>query len=179
MRQPYTRHIGLDSQCLSYLLDGIEGITEPLDALAEEKKALLRIWFYQPGTFILGETVISEVAQIRNLDRRELHQSFVRTLFLDYPVRDLAAVEARAAHFQQAHPKPDDCRILAEAEELKLDFLPTYDYDFCKRLSTTSSATKLMKPSTYWSSLGISKGTAPVTVPHPTNPLSQQSWRKW
>lgn len=73
MRQPYTKHIGLDSQCLSYLLDGIAGITEPLDALAKEKKAILRIWFYQPGSFILGETVISEVAKIRNLDRREFH----------------------------------------------------------------------------------------------------------
>ena len=179
MRQPHTRQIGLDSQCLSYLLDGIAGITEPRDALAEEKKALLRIWFYQHGTFILGETVISEVAKIRNLDRREFHQSFVRTLFLDYPVRDLAMVEARAAHFQRDHPQHDDCRILAEAEELKLDFLLTYDHDFWKRLSITCSTTKLMKPSTYWRSLGISKGASPVTVPHPTNPLSQQSWWKW
>lgn len=179
MRQPYTKHIGLNSQCLSYLLDGIAGITEPLGALAKEKKALLRIWFYQHGTFILGETVISEVAKIRNLDRREFHQGFVRTLFLDYPVRDLATVEARAAHFHQTHPKPDDCRILAEAEELKLDFLLTYDHDFWKRLSTTSLTTKLRKPSTYWSSLGIQKGTAPITAPHPTNPLSQQSWWRW
>jgi hypothetical protein len=179
MPQPYTRHIGLDSQCLSYLLDSIVGIGEPRDTLAEEKKALLRIWFYQTGTFVLGETVISEVAKIRNLDRREFHQSFIRTLFLDYPVHDLAIVEARSAHFQRAHSKPDDCRILAEAEELKLDFLLTYDHDFWKRLSTTSSTTKLMKPSSYWGTLGIPKGTTPITVPHPTNPLSQQSWWRW
>lgn len=179
MRHPHTRHIGLDSQCLSYLLDGLAGITEPRDALAEEKKALLRIWFYQPGTFVLGETVISEVAKIRNLDRRMFHQSFIRTLFLDYPIQDLVTVEARAAYFQLAHPKPDDSRILAEAEELKLDFLLTYDHDFWKRLSVTASTTKLMKPSNYWSTLGILKGTAPVTVPHPTNPLSQQSWWRW
>lgn len=93
MRQQHTRYIGLDSQCLSYLLDSIAGINEPQDALAEEKKALLRIWFYQPGTFILGETVISEVAKIRNLERREFHHDFIRTLFLDYPVRDLATVK--------------------------------------------------------------------------------------
>jgi hypothetical protein len=144
MRQQHTRYIGLDSQCLSYLLDSIAGINEPQDALAEEKKALLRIWFYQPGTFILGETVISEVA-----------------------------------YLQRAHPKPDDCRILAEAEELKLNFLLTYDHDFWRRLSAISSTTKLMKPSSYWSTLGILKGAAPVTVPHPTNPLSRQSWWRW
>ncbi len=51
-------HVGLDSQCLSYLLDGIVGVSEPTDSLAEEKKALLRSWFYKPGTFILSETAI-------------------------------------------------------------------------------------------------------------------------
>ena len=176
MKRRSTRHVGLDSQCLSYLLDGIAGISEPTDSLAEEKKALLRTWFYQPGTFILCETVISEVAMIRNLDRRRFHESFVQTLFLDYPVSDLAAVETRAKHFQRSHPKLNDCRILAEAEELQLDFLLTYDDDFWKRLSATSSTTKLTKPSSYWSSLGIAKGANPVQVPHHTNPLSMQSW---
>ena len=179
MKHPSTRHVGLDSQCLTYLLDGIAGISEPTDALAEEKKALLRTWFYQPGTFILSETVISEVAKIRNLDRRRFHESFVQTLFLDYSVRDLAAVQDRAAHLQMSHPKASDCRILAEAEELQLDFLLTYDHDFWKRLSATSLTTKLMKPSPYWISLGIAKGVTPVTVPHHTNPLSQQSWWRW
>ena len=176
MKRPSTRHVGLDSQCLSYLLDGIAGVSMPTDSLAEEKKALLRIWFYQPGTFILSETVISEVAKIRNLDRRKFHESFVQTLFLDYPVRDSAAVQDRAAYLQRSHPEQSDCRILAEAEELRLDFLLTYDNNFRKRLSAASSTTMLMTPSSYWGALGIAKGAAPVTVPHHTNPLSQQSW---
>jgi hypothetical protein len=172
-------HIGLDSQCLSYLLDGIAGISEPIDSLAEEKKALLRSWFYKPGTFILTETVISEVSKIRNIDRREFHESFIRTLFLDYPVRNLTAVQARAAQFEVSHPEPSDCRILAEAEELRLDFMLTYDHNFWKRLSNASSTMKLIKPSAYWTTLGIAKGAKPVTVPHHTNPLSQQSWWHW
>ena len=176
MKRTNAPHVALDSQCLSYLLDGIAGISEPTDSLAEEKKALLRSWFYKPGTFILTETVISEVGRIRNLDRREFHESFVRTLFLDYPVRDLAAVQARAAEFEVHHPKPSDCRILAEAEELGLDLVLTYDHDFLKRLSTASGTTKLRKPSAYWTTLGIPKGVKPVTVPHHTNPLSGQSW---
>ena len=79
MKRTKTRHVGLDSQCLSYLLDGIAGITEPTDPLAEEKKALLRTWFYQLGTFILTETVISEVAKIRKLDRHSFHETFLQT----------------------------------------------------------------------------------------------------
>jgi predicted nucleic acid-binding protein len=171
--------VGLDSQCLSYLLDAIVEINEPTDSLAEEKKALLRAWFYNPGTYILTETVISEVSAIRNIDRREFHESFVSTLFLDYPVRDLAFVQARAAQFEIYHSAPNDCRILAEAEELTLDFLLTYDHDFWKRLSSNLGTTKLMKPSAYWTNLGITKGTTPVTVPHHTNPLREQTWWRW
>lgn len=172
-------HVGLDSQCLSYLLDGIAGISEPSDSLAGEKKALLRSWFYKPGTFVLTETVISEVNRIRNIDRREFHESFVRTLFNKYPVRDRAAVQGRATQFEVYHPKPSDCLILAEAEELRLDFVLTYDHDFWKRLSCTSGTTKLMKPSAYWANLGIPKGAKPVTEPDHTNPLSAQSWWRW
>jgi hypothetical protein len=179
MKHTKVQKVGLDSQSLSYLLDGIADISEPTDRLAEEKKALLRSWFYKPGTFILTETVISEVIRIRDIDRREFHESFIRTLFLDYPVRDLAAVQARALQFEVYHPEYSDCRIMAEAEELELDFVLTYDHDFWKRLSNSSDTTKLIKPSAYWVNLGIPKGTRPVTVPHHTNPLSEQSWWLW
>ncbi len=79
MKRTNRPHVGLDSQCLSYLLYAIGGISEPTDLLAEEKKALLRSWFYKPGTFVLTETVISEVSRIRNIDRREFHESFIST----------------------------------------------------------------------------------------------------
>ena len=171
--------VGLDSNCLSYLLDGIAGISEPIDPLASEKKALLRSWFYLPKTFILTETVISEVARIRNLERREFHEGFVRTLFCDYPVRTLSVVQARAMQLEIVHPKPSDCRILAETEELRLDILLTYDHHFRKRLASASSKVSVMTPSSYWASLNIPKGAPPKTVPHHTNPLSQQSWWRW
>jgi len=172
-------YVGLDSQCLSYLLDIIDGIEEPTDPLAGERKALLRSWFYRPGTFIFTETVISEVSKIKNVYRREFHEGFIRTLFLYYPVRNLTEVQARAAQFEVNHPKSNDCLILAEAEELELDFVLTYDEKFWKRLYHASSTTKLMKPSEYWTYLGIKKGAEPVTVPHDTNPLSKQSWWRW
>lgn len=171
--------VGLDSQCLSYLLDAIAGIEEPTDPLAEERKALVRVWFYTPGAFYLSETVVSECANIRHVDRRELHQSFVRTLFLDSPVRDPAAVEARATHLFQFHPKLNDCRVLAEAEDLGLDTLLTYDGDFKQRLAPVSPVVALTMPTAYWAGLGIPKGARPQTIPHTTNALSQQTWWRW
>jgi len=181
MKHTNNRHVGLDSQCLSYLLDSIADISEPTGQLADEKVALLRSWFYKPGAFafILTETVISEVARIRNVERREFHESFIRTLFLNYPVRDLTTVQARTAQLAVYHSGLSDCRILAEAEELELNVVLTYDHDFWNRLSTVSATTKLMKPSSYWASLGIPKGAKPVTVPHHTNPLNEQPWWRW
>ena len=179
MRRSRTPQIGLDSHCLSYLLDGIAGISEPTDPLAAEKIALLRSLFYGSGTFTLTQMVVSEVAKIPNEERRQLHQSFMRTLFLDYPVRTPDAVQARARQFQSKHPKLNDCRILAEAEELGLDVLLTYDNDFWKRLQNASATTRLVKPSTHWVSLGVPHGAQPRTVPHGTNPLSPQVWWRW
>jgi predicted nucleic acid-binding protein len=171
--------IGLDSQCLSYLLDAIAGIDEPKDSLASEKIALLRSWFYKSGTFTLTETVIFEVGRISNVERREFHESFIRPLFLIPPVRESTAVQGRADQFKMTHPRPMDCRILAEAEELGLDIVLTYDHDFWKRLHNISPTTKLIKPSVYWTDLNVPKGAEPRTVPHHTNPLSQQSWWRW
>ena len=168
--------VGLDSQCLSYLLDGIAGVSKPTDSLAPERISLLRLWFYTPGTFILTETVITEVSQIKNVTRRKFHDGFIKPHFLDYPAQDITTIKSRVEELNKYHPKHNDCRILAEAEDLKLDYLLTYDYDFLKRLSNTSKITNLIKPVDYWKSLNIPKGTKPITIPHPTNPLSKETW---
>lgn len=171
--------VGLDSMCVSYLLDCIADICEPTDKLATEKIALVRSWFYKSDTFFLTETVIAEVSQIRKIDRRKIHEMFICAHFLDDPVRDHAAVKARAAYFEGKHRGSSDCMILAEAEDLELDVVLTYDIDFLELLSDASNTTKLMKPTAYWASLGIARGTSPVTRPHDTNRLSEQDWWKW
>src|SRR3989344_2530984 len=154
-------NVGLDSQCLSYLLDAIKDVEEPTNPQSDEKKALLRTWFYQPGTFIVPETVVLECANIRNMDRREFHDGFIRTLFLNYPVRDTVSVEARANHLMSLHSKVNDCRILAEAEDLGLHALLTYDRDFLRRLGRASEIVSVMAPSGYWSGLRILRGARP------------------
>ncbi len=179
-------NVGLDSQSLSYLLDAVAGISEPIDVLQIEKVALVRSWFYKPGnfSFILTETVVSEVSKISNIERREFHESFIRTLFLDYPVRDANTVKARAEEFKKYHGGFNDCLILAEAEEIGLDILITYDHDFWSRLRNVSNTTKLMKPNDYWLNLDIQKGAKPTTVPYnpnpvDANPLSFEQWWRW
>ena len=171
--------VSLDSQCLSYLLDGITGIIEPTDSLAEERKALLRTWFYRPGTFVLTETVMNEVANIRNIERRKSHQDFVLPMFHDDSVRNPSFVAKRAIEFESLHPKKNDCRILAEAEDAEVDIVLTYDDKFLKMLGTASNKCRLERPTLYWLSLDIPRGATADKVPHYTNPLFQHTWWRW
>ena len=142
--------VGLDSHCLSYLLDAIAGIAEPTDGLGEERKALIRIWFYTPETYYLTETVVLETAAIQAVERRDFHESFIRTNFLDIPVRNRDLVVRRAETLFLSHPECNDCLVVAEAEELELDALLTYDQDLLKRLAHRASGVLVTKPSSAW-----------------------------
>jgi len=173
------QRVGLDSQCLSYVIDAANGVIEPTDSLADERKALLRAWFYGPGRFFVSETVLSECTRIRDTERRALHESFGEITYWGLPVRDAGAVAKRAAEFALLHPKTSDCRILAEAEDLLLDTLLTFDEQLMKRLSPASSTVVLATPSSFWLGLGIPRGARPRSIPHLTNPLSGQSWWRW
>ena len=100
-------------------------------------------------------------------------------LFLDPPVSDVTAVKARYQWYLLLHPKERDCRILSEAEDFDLNVLLTYDFDFLQRLQGQSPTVALLRPSALWQQLGIPRGTRPEKAPHPTNPLSQETWWEW
>ena len=75
--------------------------------------------------------------------------------------------------------KKNDCLILAEAKDLGLDVLLSYDSDILKRLASVEKEVVLIRPSDYWNSLGVPRGADLQTVPHNTNPLSQKTWWRW
>lgn len=168
--------VGLDSQCLSYLIDAIYEVNCPVDTLSNEKVSLVKIWFYKHNNYYVTETVISEVKKIRDIERKELHEDFIRTLLLDFPVENVIDVNNRADDLIEYHNKRNDCLILAEAEELGLDMVLTYDNKFWERLRYNSNKTRLVKPASYWGSLKVPKGLMPITEPHRTSPLSNTSW---
>ena len=68
--------------------------------------------------------------------------------------------------------------VLAEAEATQLAILLSFDFDFVDHLAGKSNVI-LMKPLDCWKALGIPRGSPPKTVPHPTNPLIDQSWWRW
>lgn len=168
----------LDSNCLSYLLDGIYSTTGPTGPLADEQLALVRIMFYDEWGLYVTPTVVTECGRIRDNVRAEIHSSWLSTLIAETQPINPTAISARTTMLQQWHSDPDDCRIVAECEDASIRVTLTYDDDFISRLSART-VVKLQRPSEYWAVLGIPKGANPQTRPHDTNPLAAMTWWKW
>jgi hypothetical protein len=170
--------VGVDSNCLSFLIDALEGIEKPTDALADQKIALARIFFYGVPLFTT-RTVKNECEDIPDPVRRAKHHSWIMTHFGTLPIRvPPEEIARRAERLHVSHRKPKDCTVLAEAEVTHLAVLLTYDDKFVRRLDGKSNVL-LMKPLPYWESLNIEKGTKPRWEPDYVNPLVHQSWWLW
>ncbi len=167
--------VGLDSQCLSFIIDALEGVAEPTDALAEQKVALVRTYLYTPGTLWTMPTVKREFERIRDPVRRAKHRSWTSVLFGVYPLKDPKAVRQRAAELEVLHADIDDRMVLAEAEDIGFSVLLSFDADFVKHL-THRTRLNLTRPVPFWDSLAIPKGATPDKVPNPENPLASQTW---
>jgi predicted nucleic acid-binding protein len=173
------RRIALDSQCVSYLVDAVVGVSEPTDPLKDEKIALIRLWFYSSETYYVTETVIRECYRIESASRKEQHERFIEPLLMDLPIQHKSVVDDRTRELSSYHSDLDDCRILAECEDLDLDVLITFDQRFLGRLGNVTIDMTLMTPTAYWTQLAIPRGAIMRQVPHYSNPLSQQTWWRW
>ena len=171
--------IGLDSQCLSYLIDAMQGVEEPSGDLAAEKVALFRTYLYTPGTLFVTRTVVDECARIRDVQRRELHDSYIGVLFGEWQLQDEQSIHSRAKDLESHHRGEFDCRILAEAEEARFSALLSFDGQFVTHLSELTIGVQLTHPSSYWVKIGICIGAKPDKIPHSTNPLANEDWWRW
>lgn len=170
--------IGLDTNCLTYLLSALEGVAAPTDGLAEQKVALVRLYLYTPGTLWVTPTVKREFLRIRDEVRRTSHVSWTSVLFGVRPLNDAAAVERRAASLEPYHADLDDRLVLAESEDIGFATLVSFDARFVSHLSTHARLL-LTEPAAFWESLGIPRGTAPTKLPAYGNPLAAETWWRW
>lgn len=170
--------VGLDSQCLSYLIDTLEGIAAPTDRLAEQKLALVRSYLYTPGTLWVTPTVEREFRRIRDARRRASHVSWTNVLFGVRRVNAAVAVADRAVSLEQFHDDPDDRLVLAEAEDIGFTTLLSFDTDFVKHLAPHARLS-LTTPGEFWKNLAIPRGATPTTVPADGNPLADEDWWRW
>jgi hypothetical protein len=173
--------IALDSNCLSYVIEAMEGVAEPTgptDDLAEQKVALVRLFLYTHGTLWTLPTGKEEFSHITDSARRARHESWTSVLFGVRPVSDPGVVRKRAAELETLHRPLGDRIVLAEAEDIGFSALLSFDAKFVRRLAPHSTL-KLSSPAPYWESLGVPRGAPPVHVPHETNPLAAEKWWRW
>lgn len=175
---PTPSEIALDSQCISYLIDALEGVAAPTDFLAPQKVALVRLYLYTPGTLWVTPTVEREFLRIRNEARRASHVSWTSVLFGVRPLTDGIRAEQRAADLAPLHADIDDRMVLAEAEDIGFTTLLSFDSDFVKRLGAHTGLL-LTRPAVFWDSLAVPRGTSPTKVPAHSNPLANEDWWRW
>jgi len=170
-------HVGFDSQCYTYLIDAMAKLDKPIDALAEQRIALFRIFLYRDGGLFISPTVRSEYQRIRSEERAKFHEEWT-TLFPETQPINVSRINSRTIELQGHHPDADDCRILAEAEDAGLSVLLSFDSRFISRLDG-HTAVCIMRPLDYWLSLNVPRGSTPATSPRFDNPMAGQSWWKW
>ena len=156
----------------------LEGVPAPTDRLAEQRLALARAFIYGPGGLSTMPIVAREFSRITDQERRAKHESWTNCLFGVRPLIDPEAVQRRAAELQPLHEDEDDRLVLAEAEDVGIRTLLSFDADFIRRLGPRAHL-NLTTPTSFWASLGVPKGAAPRIVPRYDNPLAGQEWWRW
>jgi hypothetical protein len=173
------QRIGLDSNCLSYLIGAATQSSVGGTPIDEEGVALIRAWLYAPSRFFITETVAKECGNIRDEQKLAVHSSFTSHTFWGIPINDLAATRRRANELKVLHSGEADCLTLAEAEDGALDVLLTYDRKFLRLGVTSGTKVQLCRPTAHWASLAIPKGAPLVNRPTQGNPLEGQTWWLW
>jgi len=179
---PMIAYVAIDSNCLTYLVDAMYSCERPIDDLADQKIALLRIYLYRDEILYISSTVQSEYRKIRDASNKERHEGISNILLGDVPKSNPKTIEDRFCFYTNFHKgkkNKKDCRILAESELGDCQYLLTYDFKYLSRLKEKTEIIKMKTPVEFWSSLNIPKGAKPVRTPHPTNPLSNQTWWIW
>ncbi|HKI73756.1 MAG TPA: hypothetical protein VJ998_03900 [Pseudomonadales bacterium] len=171
--------IALDSNCLTYLIKACTGATDINLSTAEEGLALIRVWLYLGERYYISKKALEECQEIRDKDLREIHLAFANATYFGLEPKAPDIISARAEQFSSIHSGKGDCQVLAEAEDMGANILFSYDGDFIKNLGHYSDRVGIKRPSEYWESVQLPRGTVPKLIPHDSNPLASVTFWRW
>ena len=170
-------HVGLDSQCYTYLIDTMASVDEPTDDIADQRIALFRIYLYKEGGLHILTTVRAENQCIHDMALAKHHENWM-TLFPETQPINPSRIDDRTKELLACHSGARNCRILAEAEDVGLSVLLSFDSKFIAKLRS-KTAVSVVRPLDFWTSLNIPRGAKPENPPRPDNPMAAQSWWRW
>jgi hypothetical protein len=174
--------LALDANALTYWIDAMNAAPdEPSGPLAEEKLALVRIFFWMPSQSCFGlvPTVKAEYEAIPNRAKLEEHIGWALTHTAEVqPSPDEALITKRAYELTAHRAGVNDRKIVAECELSGISALLTCDGRLVERLRLETRVW-LVRPSEFWDRLRVAKGSPPNRTPPSGNPLLECSWWHW
>ena len=174
--------VAIDSNSLSYLINAIKLEQKPIGNLAGQKIALVRICLYRTEVLFLPPTARKEYKRIKDDGLKKDHNGVSMVLLIDVPISDPEITRFQTLKYSKYHTgkkRSKDCQILAEAELGECDYLLTYDFDFLSHLKGKTEKIQMLTPLKFWNLLNIPRGSQPIRIPHPTNPLAKKRWWIW
>ena len=169
----------VDGNCVSYWLDALDAVVAPQeeDPLADQKMALVQIFYYWPWVMSFTPTIRTEIEAITDPARLQTHQQWI-----GIHLRELLAPNSeRLAQAQDELAGSDvnetDAEWLCEAIAHDSTMAITWDQPLLNQ-SAGLTAIEVVSPATAWSTLSVPNGAEARIAPSPTNPLSQQDWWK-
>ncbi len=176
----YSLSAAVDSNALTYLVNAIfvQGYDPACDnsSLADERIAMSRLFMYGDCKLWVPPAVKSETADIPVGELQHAHNRVIWYQLLDHD-SDAAesAIELRVNELLQHHGGVNDCRVVAETEAMKLDYLLTRDDRLKNRLQAFTKV-QILRPAELWNSLDIKCAPPHAMVPAADNPLSAYDW---
>ena len=174
-------YAALDSNCLTFFVQATWDYDPDNDAteLRWERTALLQAYLFTAEPYSILPVVNEEYERIANEEKLARHFEVTSILTLDVlgsvPQQEY---DKRLNELRALHSGENDCRALAQAELYGIPVLLTFDKRMLNNLACVANGTRLMAPSRYLSSLGLSAESEPKLQPHPKNPLCKRSWWK-
>jgi predicted nucleic acid-binding protein len=179
------RFFSIESNTLTYLVEAFDRSyrpeTDSAPNLAPERLALRRLYHYldEGFEFWLPPRAYSEVERISE-KRPQAFRDHLSTIVVTCSEGGIEGMEdqvaERANRLGGAHSGASDCRILAESEARGCEALLTCDGDFITRLNPKSDVS-ILRPSEYWSSLGIPEDARPLRMrTYPDGPAENRWW---
>ena len=175
---PLTR-VAIDANCVTYLVEALEAIREPTDALAPQRKALTWLLFRGNPALCTVPANEDEVAAIKDRAKKQQHLSWLSVAFPTCVSLDSDAIAAQTCAYLTAHNELKDCRAVAEASSAGCVAYLTNDARLISHLVAYARPLKICRPSEYWANLAVPKGFPPKWAPDALSPLAEQPWIRW
>jgi hypothetical protein len=174
MNEPKARKVAFDRDVLLLFLRAVAGE----ESTGREALAALRIVLYAATPYIVP-TISREIEEDGTPVERDWRSQQQLAEIVDATDTYHGCVTTMTYRYMDYHSDPRECRVVVEAECAQLDAFLTLNNELTKALAPRAEQIAIMRPSDYWASVNVPRGTEPRWTPGPGHPLLGLDWWRW